>query len=156
MARVYLICGVICSGKTTLAHALAERERAVILSCDEITRALGDDLGDRHDAIALRVQEYLKRKTVEFIRVSVNVILDWGFWREADRAEMSEYLLENGIEFEWHYTQVSPKELRRNIERRNASLGPSDYYVDDGLMAKCLAAFEPPTEVEIQSRFVKK
>lgn len=156
MAKVYLICGVICSGKTTLARALAARERAVILSCDELTKALGDDLGDRHDAVALRVQGYLKTKTVELARLGVNVILDWGFWRAEDRAAMSEYLSENGIEQEWHYIKVSPEQLRRNIEYRNANRGPSDYFVDEGLMAKCLAAFEPPSEAEIQTRFVKK
>lgn len=150
MAKVYLICGVICSGKTTLARTLAARERAVILSCDELTKALGDDLGERHDAVALRVQNYLKEKTVELVKIGVNVILDWGFWRAADRASISNDLRDKGIEYEWRYTQVSPEELKRNIARRNASPGPSDYPVDEGLMAKCLAAFETPSDDEFR------
>ena len=149
MAKVWLICGVICSGKSTLARELAEREGAVILSCDELTKALGDDLGALHDAVAARVQLYLRQKAVELVRVGVNVILDWGFWRAADRAAMCRYLGENGIEYEWRYMDVSPQQLRRNIERRNAHPGASDYIVDDGLLQKCLSIFEPPTEGEL-------
>lgn len=149
MAKVWLICGVICSGKSTLAREIAAREGAVILSCDELTKALGDDLGSLHDTIAARAQVYLRKKTVELVHVGVSVILDWGFWRAADRAAMSEYLGEKGIEYEWRYMDVSPGQLRRNIERRNAHPGASDYFVDDGLLQKCLSIFEPPTDEEL-------
>ena len=149
MSKVNLICGVICSGKSTLARELAAREHAVILSNDELTKALGDDLGERHDAVALRTQHYLREKAVEIVRAGVSVILEWGFWRKADRAEISRFLSEQGVPFEWHCLDVSPEQLRRNIESRNLNPGPSDYYVDQGLLDKCLSAFEPPAPGEM-------
>ena len=48
MAKVYMMCGRICSGKSTYAKALREMHHAVILSVDEITLALfGQDAGEQ-------------------------------------------------------------------------------------------------------------
>ena len=149
MSKIILICGAICSGKSTLARELAQRENAVILSNDELTKAVGEYLGEQHDAIAERMQLYLRGKAVEIARAGVSVILEWGFWRRADRAEITRYLTAQGVPFEWHYMDVAPVQLRRNIARRNAHPGPSDYVVDEGLMQKCLSAFEPPSPGEM-------
>lgn len=51
MAKVFLICGKICSGKGFYTRQLKEKEHAVVLSCDEIENDLfHHDLGDRRDA----------------------------------------------------------------------------------------------------------
>ena len=42
MANVFLICGKICSGKSTYAKKLAKTHNAVILSVDEIMLAIFD------------------------------------------------------------------------------------------------------------------
>ena len=42
MAKVFLICGKICSGKGFYTRQLKEKEHAVVLSCDEIENDLGD------------------------------------------------------------------------------------------------------------------
>lgn len=45
--KVYLMCGKICSGKSTHAAALRIQHHAAVLSVDEITLALfGTDAGD--------------------------------------------------------------------------------------------------------------
>ena len=149
MSKIILICGAICSGKSTLARRLAKEESAVILSNDELTKAIGDDLGEAHDAIAGRTQLYLRGKAVEIVRAGVSVILEWGFWRRADRDDISRYLDERNIPYEWHCMEVTPEQLRRNAAERNAHPGPSDYLVDEGLLQKCLSAFEPPAPGEM-------
>ena len=149
MSKIILICGAICSGKSTLARRLSKEENAVILSNDELTKAIGDSLGEAHDAVAKRMQLYLRGKAVEIVRAGVSVILEWGFWRKSDRDEMTRYLIEQGVPFEWHYMDVSPEQLRRNAAERNAHPGPSDYIVDESLMLKCLSAFEPPAPGEM-------
>ena len=40
MAKVFLICGKICSGKGFYTRQLKEKEHAVVLSCDEIENDL--------------------------------------------------------------------------------------------------------------------
>lgn len=150
MAKVYLICGKICSGKTTLAKKLAESRNGVILSCDEVTWTLFDnDLGEEHDEMTSRIRRYLLHKAAEIVRTGTNVILDWGFWSAAYRTEVGEYFSAEKIKTQWTYLSVPPGEWKRRIEKRNAAVlaGEShDYFVDEGLLAKLERLFEEPGE----------
>lgn len=146
-ARVYLICGKICSGKSFLARDLAQKKQAVILSVDEITTLFAADLGAEHDAVARRVREYLCRKAREILACGASVILDWGFWTRELRSEVRAAL--EGLPTEWHYLDISDELWTRRIRKRNGHPGPADYYVDDGLKEKCRALFEPPERNEI-------
>lgn len=154
MAKIYLICGKIGSGKTFYAKTLLEENRTVALSCDDFTKAAFDnDLGDRHDAIMSGVRKYFLQKAMEICVCGVNVVLDWGFWTRAERAEITEFFNNNQVLFEWHYINISDEKLRENIAARNQSLthlaDSSDYYVEDNLLAKCLSQFEEPEPSEI-------
>ena len=74
MPKVYLICGKICSGKSTYAEQLRIQNNAVLLSTDEITLALfGQHCGDKHDDYVERTQNYLFSKSLELIEVGINV-----------------------------------------------------------------------------------
>ena len=81
MAEVILICGKICSGKSTWAEALCRESGALCLSVDELMLALlPERLGDLHDEVAARAQGYLLRQAARIARAGVPVVLDWGFW----------------------------------------------------------------------------
>ncbi len=154
MAKVYLICGKICSGKTWYAEKLRERLSAVILSTDEVTYDLTDNQqGEVYDAFAKRVNEYLRKKAVQIVQAGANVILDWGFWTKSGRMEISEYFRNRGISYEWHYVDVSDEQWEKNIAERNRRIengeGGSDFYVDEGLRNKVLSLFEVPAREEI-------
>ena len=95
---VTLICGKLCSGKTTYAHKLRREHHAVLLSCDEITLALtGLDAGEAFDGIAARTQKYLYDKAAEIVGDGIPVILDWGFWTVRSRAEARAFLMRAGF-----------------------------------------------------------
>ena len=82
MAKVILICGKICSGKSTYAQQLRRENRAVVLSIDEVMLAFfGQHCGSRHDEYADRAQKYLLDQSLALIEAGVDVILDWGFCR---------------------------------------------------------------------------
>ena len=147
MAKIYLICGKICSGKTYYSKKLAAGTNGVILSCDELSRIIDRNVSvdsDKYDSIAKELQSYLFRRAAEIASHGVNVILDWGFWTERDRISASEFFAVQGCETEWHYLDISEEQLRKNVEKRNASLSVSDYFVDEGLLEKCLSRFEIP------------
>ena len=147
MAKIYLICGKICSGKTFYSKELAAGKNAIILSCDELSRIIDRNVtvdSDKYDSIAKELQSYLFRRAAEIANHGVNVILDWGFWTEQERTAVTFFLNDHGFEFEWHYIDVSEEQLRKNIEKRNASLSDSEYFVDEGLLEKCLSRFEIP------------
>lgn len=161
MPKVIAICGKICSGKTYYARQLREKENAVILSCDELTKALFDnELGERHDEISLRIWDYFKAKSVELVNAGCTVILDWGFWTSQDRKSLTEFYRARNIPMEWHYIDVDDRTWHTNIEERNRRVlsgeGGSDYFLDEGLMAKLLSRWEEPTDDEIDVRYIPK
>jgi len=154
MSKVIAICGKICCGKSYYAAKLKEKENAVILSCDELTKDLFDnDLGEKHDEMAQRIWAYFKKKSVELVKAGCTVILDWGFWSRANRESLQEYYRVQEIPCEWHYIEVEDETWRRNIEERNHRIlngqGGSDYYLDEGLMEKLNSLWEEPDQEEI-------
>ena len=153
MAKVYLICGKICSGKSTYAEQLRIQNNAVLLSTDEITLALfGQHCGDKHDDYVERTQNYLFNKSLELIEVGINVILDWGFWMKEERDYAREFYNSRNIECEFHYINISDETWYARLKKRNSEVlseTTSAYYIDDNLAEKFAAIFEVPSEDEI-------
>ncbi|MBQ8642238.1 MAG: ATP-binding protein [Clostridia bacterium] len=153
MAKVILVCGKICSGKTTYARQRIEITPAVILSVDEIMLAVfGQHAGDRHDEYSRRIQQYLFEKSAELTGTGTDVILDWGFWTRQSRADARAYYRQRQIACEFHYLDISPETWDFRLRKRNAAVlagEVSAYYVDDALAAKFAARFEMPERDEI-------
>ena len=153
MAKVILICGKICSGKSTYAEQLRIQNNAVLLSTDEITLALfGQHCGDNHDEYVERTQNYLFNKSLELIEVGINVILDWGFWMKEERDYAREFYNSRNIDCEFHYIDISNETWQARLKKRNSEIlarETSAYYVDDNLAAKFASMFEVPSKDEI-------
>ena len=153
MAKVMLLCGKICSGKTTYCNRLREKERAVLLSCDEVeSRLFHQSLGDRHDAVAADIKGYLRQKAAEIAAAGCNVVLDWGFWTRQSRSAARAFFREAGVPCRLYYLEIDDAALRCNIAHRNARVRRGetrDYFVDEGLFQKMKARFEAPEEGEI-------
>lgn len=153
MAKVFLICGRICCGKTTYANKICVENNAVLLSADEITLALfGQHCGDKHDEYVERTEKYLLNKSLELIKNNINVVLDWGFWTKAERYAAKEFYTSLNIECEFHYIDISEETWKSRLNKRNNAVlanEASAYYVDDNLAAKFASIFEVPSEDEI-------
>ena len=153
MAKVILICGKICSGKSTYAEQLRVQNNAVLLSTDEITLALfGQHCGDKHDDYVERTQNYLFNKSLELLEVGINVILDWGFWLKEERDFAREFYKSRNIECEFHYINISDETWHARLKKRNNAILAEEttaYYIDDNLAEKFGAMFEEPNEDEI-------
>ena len=159
MARIILICGKICSGKTYYARRLRDQNNAVILSTDEVTYDLiNNEQGEFYNVFAERVNLYLRKKAVEIVKAGANVILDWGFWTAVNRKEISDFLRDQQVEFEWHFIDIPDDIWYRNIEERNRRIsegkGGSDFYVDEGLLRKLLGRFEKPERTEMDVWYI--
>ena len=153
MAKVFLICGKICCGKTTYAEKLCAENNAILLSIDEITLALfGQHCGDKHDEYVERTEKYLLSKSLELIQKAINVVLDWGFWTKAERESVKEFYKSRDIECELHYIEISEETWQYRLNKRNDAVlakETSAYYVDENLAAKFASIFEVPNEDEI-------
>ena len=161
MKRVILICGKICSGKSYYAAQLKEKYNAVILSTDEATFDLiENEQGEFYNIFAAKVNLYLRKKAAEIVKSGANVILDWGFWTKQNRQDISRFFADFGVDFEWHYIDVSEEMWHKNIEKRNKRIsegnGGCDFYVDEGLFNKVQSLFEVPDKAEIDVWYTLK
>ncbi len=160
MAKVILICGKICSGKSTYAEQLRIQNNAVLLSTDEITLALfGQHCGDNHDDYVERTQNYLFNKSLELIEVGINVVLDWGFWLKEERDYSREFYNSRNITCEFHYIDISEETWKARLKKRNSEVlaeMTSAYYIDDNLAEKFASIFEVPNADEINVVFQEK
>lgn len=159
-AKVILICGKICSGKSFYAERLRKKHGAVMLSVDEITLSLfGQHIGEKHDEICERTQKYLFEKSLEIIEIGTDVILDWGFWQREDREYAREFYKSRGVPCEFHYVYISDEAWKRNLAERNAAVSAGKtaaYFVDDNLAAKFERMFETPDKSEMDVRYENK
>ena len=154
MAKVYLICGKICSGKSYYSKSLKKQINGVILSPDEATYDLiNNEQGKFYDVFCDRLINYMDKKCVEVIKAGANVIYDRGLWSKEERIKVKNFFKEKNIDIELHYIHVSDKNWKKQIEERNKRVeegkGGSDFYLDEGLMNKLISKFEKPTEDEI-------
>jgi len=145
-----LLCGMLCAGKTTYAARLAEALPALHLSTDALMlRLFPEPLGESYDTYFARAQSYLLEQAAALAQAGVRVILEGDAWRRGARAAASDFLAAAGVPFEWHYLPVDAQTQRERAAQRNRAGGPGAYYVDEGLMEKCRARFEAPTQEEM-------
>ena len=153
MAKVILVCGKICSGKSTYAEKLRIENKAVLLSIDEIMLALfGLYVGDKHDEYVEKTEKYLFDKSLEIIENGIDVILDWGLWTRDERRYAKEFYSTRGIEHEIHYLNISDETWKARLDKRNRAVSAGEiiaYPVDDNLAEKFGAIFEVPDRDEI-------
>ncbi len=153
MARVILVCGKLCGGKTTYARGLCAKYGAVLLSVDEVMLALfGQHCGEKHDEYAERTQRYLFEKSLELLQNGVDVVLDWGFWTKAARRSARDFYASRDLPCELHYLDVSETVWRARIDKRNREVlrgTVQAYFADEPLLEKLESRFEPPGRDEI-------
>lgn len=153
MARVHLICGMICSGKSRYAGRLSAELNALVLSTDEITLSIPQDvIRDHFDRVSDGVNAYLMRKSLDVLATGTDVILDWGFWTAEKRSEIREFYRHHGVEYRFHYIDVDRETLELNVRERNSLVEAgrtAAFYVDEGLAEKCSGLFEVPGRDEI-------
>lgn len=153
MAKVLLICGKICAGKSTYAKKLARERSAVWLSCDDLMLSLfGEDIGALHDRYHDSAEGFLLRQAAHIAGLGLPVILDFGFWGRSERAGITDRFRRQNLDVEWHYIDTSDQALFAQMKKRNddiAQNGAREYLTDEGLIRKCIAAFEPPDRGEV-------
>lgn len=156
MTKVIMVCGKICSGKSTYAECLRKDNNAVLLSIDEIMLAIfGQNAGEKHNEYVQNVQRYIFDKTLEILQTNTSVILDCGFWTKAHRDFTKEFCIRHGFPCELHYIDISDELWQERIIKRNSAVSAgktSAYYVDEGLAEKFTEGFETPTDEEIDIR----
>ena len=159
MAKIIIVCGKICSGKSYYSNELKEKYNAVLIEPDEATYELiNNEQGEFYNIFSKRLNNYLTKKVGEIAQAGANVIFERGLWSKKDRKEIKEYYENLGIECELHYVYVSNEVWKQNILERNERVlngnGGSDFYLDEGLMKKLESKWEEPQEDEVDRIYI--
>lgn len=147
-AKAILLCGMVCSGKSTYARRLKRERGGMIFSCDELMLRLFDEyLGERYEQVFANTKAYLFDQALQALEAGIDAILDFGFWTKADRREARAFFEERGWPAELHCTQISMEQWRAAVQARNAQIQAGRvraYYMDENMMRSFPARYEPP------------
>lgn len=154
IATLHLICGLPCSGKTTLAKTIEVERRALRLSPDEwITTLYGSNIsGEALDAARDPVETALWKLGVRVLVLGLDVILEFGFWSRSEREDFRRRATQLGARSELHFTDAPNEELIRRLAQRNAALPPGTFWIDETQLRSWFDIFEPPSSEELRPR----
>ena len=153
MATLYLMVGLPCSGKTSLARALEQRYSALRLTPDEWqVRLFGQDAMDPlHDARHSLIEALQWEVAARALALGTSVILDFGFWTREEREDFRSRARLLGASSEVHFLDVPGAELLRRLTRRNAEPGLA-FHIPEAMMRPWIERFQPPDQDELQRR----
>jgi predicted kinase len=155
MPTLYLLVGLPCSGKTTLAKKLESDFPALRLTPDEWMRPLyGADLDTenasqefdaKHDSVELVMWQVAERA----LNLSVDVILDFGCWTKSEREAFRKKAAAVGADTKIVFLDVPLDELKRRAAARNENLAPGQYRITGEELDKWHGLFEKPDKEEL-------
>ena len=146
------MCGLPGSGKTTLAHRLADEIPVIRLCTDEWQSALKVDLkeGDYYSETfhdLLEAQLWIHAK--DLIRHGQGVVFEKGLWLRSERDEKRREARELSVDIELHYFDVPIDELVRRLEKRSSEGSPNAFRISTAEIEEYFKSFEPPDEAEL-------
>ena len=154
MATLYLMVGLPCSGKTTLAQELEREHSALRLTTDEWhVRLFGQDAREPlHDARHNLIETMLWNIASRTLALGTNVILDFGFWAREEREDFRLRAKQLGASSEVHFLDVPAEELMRRLAVRNSQDSQESFHIPEEAMKPWMAFFQRPTPDELERR----
>jgi predicted kinase len=152
---LHLMVGLPGSGKTTRAKALAAQTGALRLTPDEWQlRLFSDDMHHPdHDRRHNEVEALMWEVATAFLKTGNDVILDFGFWSRAERADFARRAKALGAQCRVHYEDIALEELERRVSERNVSAANSHFVIPLDNLRQWAKLFEPPDADELSGRF---
>lgn len=150
MTTLYLLCGKIGAGKSTLARQLAARPATVLLSEDHFNATLfPDELKtiDDYTKYSARVRAAMGPHVVALLKAGLSVVLDFQANTLASRRWMRTLIDDSGAAHELHFLDTPDETCKRRLRARNAA-GEHPYQVSDADYALFTRHFVPPTPGE--------
>ncbi len=130
MPTAHLICGYIGSGKTTFARELEEERRAVRFTHDEwMVRYYGrNPPADKVAEYSAHISKMIWEDALMALSFGRDVVLDFGFWRRADRDEARSKLI--GHDSQMYLVVCDEETAWARVDARNKNPGDEDFLIE--------------------------
>lgn len=149
--ELHILCGLPCSGKSTLAKKLEVELPGLRLGPDEW---LLDLIPDRNQEEVGRQRPILNSIQWELaqrvLALGSNVILEHGFWSPQERLVAVEACKLNDVAVHLHYMKVKMSVLKHRLEKRNADLPKDCFYIEPKHLEEWAPDFVPPDSEELK------
>lgn len=149
-ATLYLICGRIAAGKSTLARQLAARPRTVLIAMDDWMSVLYPTENrtiEDFARLSARLRDAVGPHVASILRQDVSVVLDFPANTVKWRAWMRSIIRQADVAHELHVLDVPDAVCKARLRHRNAS-GAHQYQVDEATYDLFMAHFVPPAADE--------
>jgi len=143
---LYLLCGKIGAGKTTLARSLASRPATLLVSEDHWTSHLfADDLKTIEDygRLSARLRAAMGPHIVDILRHGLSVVLDFPANTVKQRSWMHSLITDANAAHELHWLDIPDAVCMERLRNRNAG-GEHPFQVSDAEYAQFTSYFVPP------------
>ena len=149
-ATLYLLCGKIAAGKSTLARRLAERPGTVLIAEDHWSSTLfKDELRtiDDYAKYSRRLRDAMGPHVVALLKAGTSVVLDFQANTRAVRGWMRGIIEESGAAHELHLLDLPDEICKERMHRRNAA-GSHPFQLTDADFESFTKFFVPPAPDE--------
>jgi predicted kinase len=147
---LYLLCGKIAAGKSTLARRLATRPATLLISEDHWTSTLfADDLKtiDDYTRYSARLRAAMAPHVVDILRQGLSVVLDFQANTVRVRSWMRLLINQSGAAHELHLLDVPDTICKQRLRERNAG-GEHPFQVSEAEYDLFTSYFVPPAPSE--------
>lgn len=147
---VYLICGFIGAGKTTLAKKLEEQTGAVRITKDEWSiRLIGNDPTiDGYEEWDHKIIGLSRDVAFQLVEKGIDVILDEGFWAKEQRVALRRRIEEVGAKEVLYYLDTPIETIRERVVERNTQLTNDAFQISRAMLDQYLTFWQPPGDDE--------
>jgi predicted kinase len=147
---LYLICGKIAAGKSTLARKLASRSATLLIAMDHWMSTLypveNRTLED-FAQLSARLRAAIAPHVVDILRQDLSVVLDFPANTVAWRVWMRSLVRESDVAHELHVLDIPDEVCKARLKQRNRS-GDHPYQVSEAAFERFTGYFVPPTPDE--------
>ncbi|WP_420549118.1 AAA family ATPase [Curvivirga sp.] len=148
--RLFILCGKIAAGKTTLSHKLAKDQSAILISQDQWMSTLyPDEVQDLKDYVKYsnRLDAVIGPHVKSLLTQSISVVMDFPANTLEQRAWLKGLADEAGVVHQLYFLDVSDDVCKERLRERNAS-GEHPYDVSEAIFDQFNKYFVAPTADE--------
>jgi predicted kinase len=147
---LYLLCGRIAAGKSTLARRLAAQPATLLITMDHWMSILFPTENrtiEDFAQLSARLRAAMGPHVVDILRQDLSVVLDFPANTVNWRRWMRSLITEANVAHELHVLDVSDAICKARLRKRNES-GEHQYQVDEATHDLFMSYFVPPTPDE--------